>query len=89
MRRKERPDWAERPLPEPLRASTFHSPDGSELHFRYVGCHGGRHFVVNVKIPAIQDDTGARLSCDEYGSAVADVLKAVIEQAFGKLTRSR
>lgn len=89
MRRKEIPDWPEGPLPEPLRASTFHSADGSELHFRYVGRHRGRHFIVNVKIPAIQDDTGARLGGGEYGSAVADVLEAVLEQALGKPTRSR
>ena len=73
---------------EALFTRSFHNADKSELHFRFVGRHDGRHFVVNVQIPAIRDDTGEQLSGDEYSFAVADVLEAVLAQAYSKRKRN-
>lgn len=69
---------------------TFHSADGSELHFRYVGRHEGRHFVVNVRLPLAREGTSDRLNPEQYRSAITNVLDAVIAQVndTGELGRS-
>lgn len=69
------------PAAEPDRPMVrmFHDPDGSELHFRYIGLHEGRHFIVNVQMPVAHESTGERLNPDEYRSVVANVLQAVMQ----------
>lgn len=87
MRRKQASHLLAGAPEEALLTRSFHNADESELHFRYVGRQDGRHFVVNVQIPAIRNDTGARLSRNEYSVAVADVLEAVLAQAYSERKR--
>lgn len=60
---------------------TYHTDGGLSLHFRFLGEHEGSAYIVNVKFPADDARTGARLKPSEYGRAVAELLQHLAAEA--------
>lgn len=59
---------------------TFHADDGFDLHFRLMGEHDGRAFIINVQLSAEDERTGALLKPPDYGFAVAKLMQLLTVQ---------
>jgi hypothetical protein len=62
------------------RIETFHTDDELSLHFRLIGEHEGRAYIVNVQLSTQDTRTGALLKPPEYGSAVAKVMTLLMAE---------
>lgn len=66
------------------RIETHHSRNGLDLHFRFMGEHDGRAFIINVQFSGEDERTGKIIRPEEYDFAVAKLLRYVTEDVVGR-----
>lgn len=64
----------------PHRIETFHTEGGRSLHFRLMGQHDGRAYIVNVQLSAEDTRTGVLLEPSEYAAVVTEVMQLLATQ---------
>jgi hypothetical protein len=72
------------PASDFITMEAFHSEDGMDLHFRFMGEHRGQNFIVNVQLSAEDECMARPLGPAEYEFVISRLMLFLAANVIGR-----